>query len=172
METRKKNVSVRLSCTDIQKIKDLSATLGVRESDLVRASIKRLIDKLNPLNDGSRNGCDLIPVWLDCGDLLDEQFDLDVEQLDQIFNDSVTDEGNIVDPEDLKLIAMAKRNPIYLVKKLSHECGRPVDPLKATAVLRAYLYEKYVLGKICDCKEDRSGDAFNRDMFLTEYSVN
>ena len=148
-----KNISVRLTFVDIQRIKELSTRLGIRESDLFRFSVKNILEKLVLLNDKNVKGADLIPIWLECGEFLMDHFDLDIAKLNEIFNLNVTDPNQRIDMEDIELMAMSKLNPIYMIKKLSSLCKMPIDPQYAGDVFRKYLYNKYILGIDCDCTQ-------------------
>ena len=156
MDNNMKNISVRLTFVDIQRMKELSMRLGIRESDLFRFSVKNVLEKLVLLNDKNVKGADLIPIWLECGDFLMDHFELDIERLNEIFNLNVTDASQRVDMEDIELMAMSKLNPIYMVKKLSSLCKKPIDLNSASEVFRKYLYNKYILDTHCDCSQSNS----------------
>jgi hypothetical protein len=145
MEISMKNISVRLSTTDIMRFKELSIRLGIRESDLLRFSIKHFLSMLVPLNDRNLRGAELMPIWLECGSLLLENFDLDSAKLNEIFNHGLDEKDQPIDPEDIEMMAMSKLNPVYLVKRLSAICERKISPEEAPLVLRNHLYEKYVV---------------------------
>jgi hypothetical protein len=147
MEHNMKNISVRLSCVDIQRVKGLSQRLGIRESDLFRFSVKSILEKLVLLNDKNVKGADMIPVWLECGDFLMDHFDFDIAKLDEIFNLDISEPTQRIDMEDIELMAMSKLNPIYMIKKLSSLCKKQIDPNHANEVFRDYLYSKYILGE-------------------------
>lgn len=146
MEHNMKNISVRLTFVDIQRMKELSTRLGIRESDLFRFSVRNVLEKLVLLNDKNVKGADLIPIWLECGDFLMDHFDLDIGKLNEIFNLNVTDPNQRIDMEDIELMAMSKLNPIYMIKKLSSLCKKQIDPSRASEAFREYLYSKYILG--------------------------
>lgn len=154
MEIGMKNVSVRLSLSDINRFKELSIRLRIRESDLLRFSIKHFLSMLVPLNDKNLRGAELMPIWLECGELLLENFDMDAEKLHEIFNNGLDENDQAIDMEDIELMAMSKLNPVYLVKKLSAIYNRKIDPTEATTALRNHLYEKYVVGEKCNYRQD------------------
>ena len=145
MESNMKNISVRLTFSDIQRIKELALRLGIRESDFFRFSVKNILEKLALLNNKDIKGADLIPVWLECGSLLIENFDLDTTKLNEIFNQDVTQADQRIDMEDIELMALSKLNPVYMIKKLSLLCKKPIDPNEANNTFREYLYKKYIL---------------------------
>lgn len=147
MEYKKRNVSVRLSEPDIKKIKDISVRLGVKESELFRYSIKTMLAKLITLSDTSVRGADLIPTWLECGRDLMAHFDLDVGQLDKVFNRNAIGGTGCVESEDLDLIILSYFDENYAAKKLSELSEVSVNAVDVPASLRKYLFEKYVLLK-------------------------
>lgn len=151
MEQRKRNISVRLSSSDIKKVKEISQRLGVKESELFRFSIKSMLTKLMPLSDHALAGADLIPTWLACGNDLLTYFDIDVDKLDEIFNATDKESQEKVDELDLDLMVLAHLNQHYAVKKLSDICGSQIEPANVNRMLHEYLYGKYVLGKGFEC---------------------
>ncbi len=153
MEQTKRNISVRLSNSDIKKMKEISGRLRVKESELFRYAIKNMLTKLMPLNDEKLRGADLIPAWLECGEELLNYFHIDTEQLNKIFNQNISGDEQRVDMEDLDLMVLSSLNQKYVVKKLAEICGMPVDPVDVQKILRTYLYEKYVLGNACTCAD-------------------
>ncbi len=155
MDRKKRNVSIRLSESDIRKTKEVSNRLGVKDSELFRFAIKNTLRKLTPLNDGELQGADLIPAWLMWGEELSEYFDLNGEQLNEIFNSGVS-EDKCIDAADIDLMLLSRLSGSYVVKRLSEICGSQVEPAQANQVMRNYLYDKYVLGKACDCQEPSS----------------
>ena len=172
MESNMKNISVRLNFLDIQRIKELSSRLGIRESDLFRFSIKSILEKLVNLNDRNVKGADLIPLWLECGDFIMENFELDTTKLDEIFNGNVTKEGYRIDIEDIKLMAMSKLNPIYMVKQLSILCEKQIDPKSANDIFKKYLYSKYILGESYKSKPDVQSFEAHKDHKPTSLKFN
>lgn len=155
MEIGMKNISVRLSMADINRFKELSVRLGIRESDLLRFSIKHFLSMLVPLNDKNLRGAELMPIWLECGGLLLENFDLDSAKLHEIFNEGLGEKDQPIDQEDIEMMAMSKLNPVYLVKRLSAICERKISPEEASLALRTHLYEKYVVcSDKSECKPD------------------
>lgn len=163
MENNMKNISVRLNFMDIQKIKELAVRLGIRESDLFRFSVKSMLEKLFRLNDKNVRGADLIPLWLECGDFLMDNFELDSTKLDEIFNQNLTEIDHRIDSDDIELMAMSKLNPIYMVKKLSALCDKQIDPKCANDIFRKYLYSKYILGARYEYKQDAQSFAINKE---------
>ena len=61
---RKKAVSLRLSASDLTKIRRVAKRLDVRDSDVIRFAIKNLLVRLSPLTDPSLTGSALVPLFL------------------------------------------------------------------------------------------------------------
>lgn len=172
MEYRKKNISVRLSESDIKRTKEASNRLGVKESELFRFGVKIMLRKLTPLNEGDLKGVDLIPAWLEWGDELAEYFDLDIEQLDLIFNHGV-EESQRVDASDFDLMMLSRLNGSYIVKKLSEKLGRKIEADQARQELKNYLFEKYVNHRtLSDAREQKSypGNSLLTTLNRSEFS--
>jgi hypothetical protein len=113
MESRKQAVSIRMSASDVRKIKRLAERLGVRDSDVIRFAVRSMLGKLGPLHDPTVRGRSLVPVLLDCGQELYHFFDLDAVRLDGILNEGVEPEMR-VSREDIQLIAMNGSRQPYL----------------------------------------------------------
>jgi hypothetical protein len=169
MECRKKAISIRMSASDVSKIKRLAKRFGVRDSDVVRFAVKSALAKLAPLQDATVRGRNLVPVFVESGAELFHHFDLDVARLENIINEDAEDERR-VDHEDIQLIAMSVHQGSYLRWQLKRPplpggaasnagAGLGDPPLNGNAAdalpeqvaipapsLRDYLYEKYVVG--------------------------
>ncbi len=145
MEQAKRNISVRLTASDIKKIKEISERIGVKYSDLFRFSVKNMLTRLMPLHDKDLRGADLIPALLECGQELMAYFDIDSEQLNRIVNSGVSDASKRVDSEDLDLMVLSYLNGNYGVKRLSEVSHSNVEAINVNEVLKSYLYDKYVI---------------------------
>lgn len=150
MNKKKRNISVRLSESDICKIKDIAHRFGVKESELFRYAVKSMLTKLMPFNDGNLRGADLIPVWLECGEELLTYFHIDSDQLDTIFNDDLEESQREIESSDLDLMILSNLNEKFIVKRLSELCGTNLDHSEVRDVLKKYLYEKYILNTDCE----------------------
>lgn len=144
---RKKAVSLRLSMSDIQRVKRIAQRLGVRDSDIIRYAIKDLLLKLSPLSDGGVRGRALVPLFLESGAELAHQFDLDAQRLDAIINEGV-EEPHRVSVEDLHLLAMsgAARPPAPTMAARQSPGSAAVPVERRASPMRRYLYDKYLYG--------------------------
>lgn len=142
MENQKQCVSVRLSTSDIKKIKRIAQRLNISDSDVIRFGIRNVLSKLRPLSDSSSAGSQLLPVFLEQGNEVARYFDFDAERLDHIINQNA-DAGLIVEQADIELLAMRNAFPNYLKIRLEELLGEIVDDKDIVTRLRQYLYSKY-----------------------------
>jgi hypothetical protein len=147
-EVRKQAVSLRVGIADLRKVKTLALRLGARESDVIRFALKTMLARLALLCDESVTGRALLPVFIEAGADFFDYFDLDTARLERIVNGGVNKDQE-VDPDDLKLIAMAGMQQAYPTLRrqalVSMGNGQPnsmEDTLSGR--LRSYLYSKYV----------------------------
>jgi hypothetical protein len=146
VEGRKQAVSIRMSATDVRKVKRLAARLGVRDSDVIRFAVKSMLAKLGPLYDPEVHGRNLVPVFVESGAELLRYFDIDASKLETIINHGVHADRR-VERDDIALLALTGAQEAYAALKLS-ELDPSERPRKSSAELaeslRQYLYAKYV----------------------------
>lgn len=148
-EGRKQAISLRVSATDLRKVKVLAQRLGARDSDIIRFAVKAMLARLAPLCDETLHGRELLPVFIEAGGDLFHLFGLDAARLQEIVNDGVS-KAQEVEPDDLELIAMAGVQQAYAKLRLnkmapalaSNQRAHVDGPLNDG--LRGYLYSKYV----------------------------
>jgi hypothetical protein len=172
MESRKQAVSIRMSASDVRKIKRLAERLGVRDSDVIRFAVKSMLGKLGALHDPVVRGRSLVPVFLDHGYELCHHFELDATRLEGIINKDA-DVASAVDRDDIQLIAMSSTRQPYVrwsverrpaavdaapglngssgrpengssPEPAAHEIARQDEGDRSATYLRAYLFEKYL----------------------------
>ena len=80
VEGRKQAVSIRMTSTDVHKVKRLASRLGVRDSDVIRFAVKSTLAKLGPLYDAEVQGRNLVPVFVEWGVELLRFFDKMAQQ--------------------------------------------------------------------------------------------
>lgn len=170
---RKRAVSIRMSGSDVRKVKALAERFGVRESDVIRYAVKSMLQRLAPLYDSEVVGRSLVPVFVEAGDELVRFFDLDALRLDKIINGGANgpesvDSAERVEYEDVRLLAMNSLRRPFVRYRLGlppqpealaeaappdDESGTSGTTYRALAVdgfenpvqsLHRYLYEKYV----------------------------
>jgi len=146
IENRKQAMSMRMSASDVSKIKRLARRLGARDSDVIRFAVKGMLARLWPLCDSKTRGDSLIPVFVESGAELVRFFELDAARLESIINDGA-EASRRVDAEDVSLLALSVAQQRYAALKLSELNRRPADDgqnADLAGSLRQYLYEKYV----------------------------
>lgn len=141
IEHRKQAVSIRLGESDLRSIKRLARRLGVRDSDVIRFSIKAMLSRVSPLCDEAIAGRNLVPVLVEYGDELIRYFELDAYRLEGIINERVPEEGR-VHRDDIALLAMSGLREQYLEMRMN-STGAP-DAGVPKHSLRMYLYDKYI----------------------------
>ncbi len=144
MQTKRKNISVRMTAWELKRVKEIAERLGVKESDMIRYSISNTLGKLMPFHDKAFRGANLMPAILDSAEDLMRYFHMDSDHLNRIVNDGVEAPQRRVSEEDLDMIVLWHMNEQYLVRRLSEIFESPVEPMRAGERLKAYLYEKYV----------------------------
>jgi hypothetical protein len=129
VEGRKQAISLRVSSSDLNKVKRLAQRLGARDSDVIRFAVKTTLARLAPLCDGSLRGNALVSVFLESGFDFFRHFDLDAARLDSIINEGV-DDAHRIKPEDIQLIALNGIQQAYarlgLRDKQQDTAGNPV----------------------------------------------
>jgi hypothetical protein len=146
IEARKRAISIRMSTTDLRKVKKLAQRLNVRDSDVIRFAIKGMLARLGPLHEPEARGRNLVPVFVEAGAELLRFFDLDAVRLEAIINADVEPERRVA-KEDIALLAMTGIQEPYAALKLSelnHSDERFLRTGDLAASLRGYLYDKYV----------------------------
>ena len=137
--------SVRLSGSDLRKLKAISERLRVNESDIIRFSLRHVLAKLSPLHDHHQRGASLLPVFVEFGDELATYFDLDESALESILNDGLED-ARRVDREDIGLLLTAGMENTRLFARLADLVDGRIDPTTVQEDFRRYIYEKYLYG--------------------------
>jgi hypothetical protein len=140
----KKLISIRLTTSDLAKLREIARRLNARESEVFRFSLRLAFEHLEPLHNQRMNGRDLIPLFLACGPDLVRHFQLDANDVEAIVNGAVEDADDTVAREDIELLAMLGLPEPYLQAKLSAIQLRDDDPATdVRGALRGYLYQKY-----------------------------
>ena len=154
MESRKQNVSVRLSASDIKRVKEISDRLGVKKSDLVRFFVKNMLAKVMPLHDANIRGVDLLPTVLDHGVEIIRYFDLDSEDLEEIINCDENDIQRKVSKEDIDLIVMSSISENYAHLRLGDLVVEGNKDKSVAEFLKEILSKKYL-----NVVEDKAADS-------------
>lgn len=145
---RKKAVSLRLSSSDLTKIRRIAERLAVRDSDVIRFAIKNLLVRLSALTDPTLTGAALVPLFLEAGSDLATGLELDAEQLDRIINEGAVGDER-VSMDDLHMIAMVGASPS--TEQLVQGVDRRASPMKR------YLYGKFLFRAEANPAADAAG---------------
>lgn len=149
---RKQNISLRMSASDLKKIKAIAHRLNVRESDVYRFAIKTMLAKLGPLHNSNLKGRDVLPVLLEIGPEFVSYFDLDSTGLEQIINSDVSLEDKKVQMEDIELLALSASHENFVMLKLKELAKTDLSHQGIASMLREYLVNKYVENGTSDLK--------------------
>ncbi len=144
-ESKKCLSSLRLSATDIERIKALAKRLQVRELEIIRFALRLTLTKLAPLHHRHARGRDLIPVFLEFGPELMHHFHMDSRSLEAIINANLNDARERVEGQDIELLATSQAMPAYhFYSKFKGMPQLAADRLDLSAALQQYLYQKYI----------------------------
>ncbi|MGH1471304.1 MAG: hypothetical protein ACRBCS_08930 [Cellvibrionaceae bacterium] len=160
MSIKKRNVSVRLSESDIKKMKGIADRFGVKESELFRYAVKSVLTKLMPFNDKNLRGADLVPAWLESGQDILTYFPMDAEQIENIFNFDINEKEKKIEQGDIDLIVLSNLNEKFVVKRLSEICDMNIGHSDVQRVLHKYIYDKYVINDNTDNNLEENWNQF------------
>lgn len=140
-----KGVSVRMNVNDLDRLRRIAERLSVRDSDIIRFSVKSTLRRLAPLAREDSGDHDLLPVFIEHGAELARAFDLCADKLDRIINRNPCDDGNRVSRRDIELLTISGVTDSYQQLHIREA----VNPDNATTdvgqLLREYLYRKYLV---------------------------
>jgi hypothetical protein len=117
-DRRKQAISLRISATDLRKVKKLAQRFGTRDSNVVRVALKIMRERLEPLCNQNIRGRALVPVIVEAGHDILHHSDLDFTRLEEIVNSGVN-KGQEIESEDLQLLAATAIQQTYAQFKLT-----------------------------------------------------
>ncbi|MBI4697312.1 MAG: hypothetical protein HY749_25170 [Gammaproteobacteria bacterium] len=138
-----RSVSMRINTSDFGRIKVMAKRLRARESDVFRLLIKIGLADLAPLCDGAARGRDLIETWCAFGAAVTSYLALDVHAVDRVLNGDAENGAEVIDRDDVALLAMLNAPPRYLALRLKDLTGEEHAPERIREELAAYLRSKY-----------------------------
>ena len=141
---KKRIVSLRVSVSDLERVKSIARRLHTRESKVFRYAIKSALAKLAPLHDAELCGRALMPVFIEYGPELTSYFDLDSTRLETVINGGVIDTEAWVPAEDIELLALSGMPERYIYNRVRELTRKPLRPMGVSASLREYLSDKYI----------------------------
>lgn len=145
--------SVRLSGSDLRKLKGVASRLAVTESDLIRFALRRSLARLSPLDDEDTQGASLLPVFVEFGAELTSYFDLDLARLEDVLMVK-NGASKSVDREDIGLLLLAGLDETRFYVRLRELSNKRIDPKLGDGkkALRKYLYDKYLYSDDADAE--------------------
>jgi hypothetical protein len=140
---RKKGISVRMDTNDLEKLKHISSSLSVRDSDVIRFAIKSMLKRLAPLTREENSARDLLPVFIEYGAELTRAFDLGADEIESIINTDNKDSTRI-DREDIELLSISGSTESYQQLRIHKALDSDGEARDVNVLLREYLYRKYL----------------------------
>ena len=147
---KKRLVSIRVRCHDVERVKKISQRIGVRESDLFRFAIRMLLARFAPLRNVEMGGRDLLPLLMEFGTELAHYFELDAERLALIINQGVDDPDKRVEIRDIELLIMSTVQEGYTYLRLKGLTDQDLEHEGITSMVRRYIYEKYLSREVAE----------------------
>jgi len=141
--SRKKGISVRMGTNDLEKLKRISSSLSVRDSDVIRFAIKSMLKRLAPLAREESSTRDLLPVFIEYGAELTRAFDIGADEIESIINANNKDCTRI-DREDIELLSTSGSTESYQQLRIHKALDSGGEARDVNVLLREYLYRKYL----------------------------
>lgn len=143
LNDKKHIVSMRLNNADRSAVRSTAARLFVRESELYRFAVYHLMHRLHKLHDESCTGSDLLPLFLEFKEELNQHLNLKKHQLFKIFNGKNTSPDKFVAMSDIELLLL----PQHVVRQRLLQINEAATYKQAntTAWLECYLLKKYLV---------------------------
>lgn len=142
MNERKQIVSMRLGSSERSAVRSAAERLYIRESDFYRFAVKFLLIRLDKLLDNSLSGSDLLKIFIELREDINNNLKLSKEQLHRIINLSTDESGKLVAMSDIELLLLPHAQ---LRQRLQRVCPVNSTNLETTEWLNRYLSEKYNL---------------------------
>jgi len=142
-DLKKNNVSLRLEQAQRLSAQTLASRLYLRESEIYRFAISFLLNRLHKLNISGYSGSDLLPLFVEIKEEMNEGLSFNKDQLFRIINLSNVNPTKFVEMLDIELLLMPEH-------KLRAELSKRHDALAFKDAhiitwLKAYFYNKYEL---------------------------
>lgn len=156
-ESEKKHiVSMRLNNNDRLAIQLMASRLFVRESELYRFAVNNLLNRMHKLHDLDCTGTDLLPLFIEFREELNQNLGLKKQQLFNIVNNGIAHPDKFVAMSDIELLLL----PQHLVRQRLLQIQNAVafKQYDIGAWLESYFVEKYGLAKNIeeDIEEDEA----------------
>jgi len=145
---KKHIVSMRLNNNDRNAIQTMASRLFVRESELYRFAVNNLLNRMHQLHNLDCTGSDLLPLFIEFREELNQNLGLKKQQLFKIVNNGNAHPDKFVAMADIELLLL----PQHLVRQrlLQIEDALAFRQQDISAWLESYFVEKYGLAKFND----------------------
>lgn len=145
---------MRLNNNDRNAIQMMASRLFVRESELYRLAVNTLLIRMHKLNDLDCTGSDLLPLFIEFREELNQNLGFKKQQLFKIVNNGNAHPDKFVAMTDIELLLL----PQHLLRQrlLQIEEAITVKERDINAWLEKYFAAKYGLDK--NFKEDIEAD--------------
>lgn len=136
---------MRLNNDDRLAIQSMASRLFVRESELYRFAVNTLLNRMHKLHDLDCTGTDLLPLFIEFREELNQNLGLKKQQLFNIVNNGISHPEKFVAMSDIELLLL----PQHLVRQRLLQIQNAVafKQYDINAWLESYFVEKYGLAK-------------------------
>jgi hypothetical protein len=141
-------VSMRLNNKDRNGIQSVATRLFVRESELYRFAINTLLNRMRRLNDGDCTGSDLLPLFIEFREELNENLGLKKQQLFKIINTGNAHPDKFVGMADIELLVLS--HPLLRQRLLQTPDALAYKDNDINIWLENYLVSKYQMTQFKD----------------------
>ncbi|MFI3199050.1 MAG: hypothetical protein QX196_12100 [Methylococcaceae bacterium] len=142
---KKQIVSMRLNNNDRNAIQAIASRLFVREAELYRFAVNNLLNRMSHLNDLDCTGSDLLPLFIEFREELNQNLSLKKQQLFRVINNGNAHPDKFVSMTDIELLLL----PQHQVRQrlLQTEAALIFKQNNINAWLESYFVAKYELVK-------------------------
>ena len=145
---KKQIVSMRLNNNDRNAIQTIASRLFVREAELYRFAVNNLLNRMHHLHNMDCTGSDLLPLFIEFREELNQNLGLKKQQLYKVINNGNAHPDKFVSMADIELLLL----PLHQVRQrlLQTEAALIFKKNDINAWLESYFVEKYGLVKAID----------------------
>jgi transposase-like protein len=142
---KKQIVSMRLNSNDRNAIQAIASRLFVREAELYRFAVNNLLNRMHYLQSLECTGSDLLPLFIEFREELNQNLGLKKQQLYKVINNGNAHPDKFVSMADIELLLL----PLHQVRqRLSQtEAALIFKQNDINVWLECYFVEKYGLVK-------------------------
>ncbi len=145
---KKKIVSMRLNNNDRNAIQAIASRLFVREAELYRFAVNNLLNRMHHLHDLDCTGSDLLPLFIEFREELNQNLGLKKLQLFKVINNGNAHPDKFVSMTDIELLLL----PQHQVRQrlLQTKAALIYKQNDINAWLKSYFVAKYGLVKVIE----------------------